>query len=168
MSVITDVTSVLSTFGTLIIGGLVYRFGKQQARSTNAIAERQHRLERQTFRLQLLSERTAVVDDVREVYGNYAIHARPQPELTKKLLMATTKARLLYHDDLLRDLEEVTKYLILLQSNLSRQEVAVGRAASNQERLRERQYELEDVLWPTLEPLVKKLEAATRILEPPD
>lgn len=168
MKTIVDIATVISAFGTLIVALLVYQFGRQQAAFTNTMANRQYALDRQNFRLKLLEQRIEVLADVREVWGDYLMHARPQPELTSKLMRALQKAKLIYNDDVVTDLDQTTTLLIQLHSNAARQKEAQDYYDDEQMRkdLLEKQFALEDKLLPILEPIIKKIEGATRVEEP--
>ena len=168
MEIAVEIATVVGAFGTLIVAWLVYRFGKQQAHFTNTMAHRQYGLDRQAFRLELLEKRLEVVADVREVWGDYLMHARPQPELTAKLIRALQKARLIYNDEIVGDLDQVASHLVALQHNAARQKEAESYYQDDEMRkkLLDKQFKIEDELWPILEPLMKKMEQATRVEEP--
>jgi len=164
MQTAVNIAGVIGGFGTLIVAWLVYQFGRQQAAQNDARAERQLFLDQQSLRLSMLDRRMKVLSDVQEVWTDYMMHARPQPAMVSRLINAVQEARLIYDDDLLGDLDAVTNKLMLLARNSARQD----QARSDEKeygKLLEKQFGLEDELWPVLTPLVDRMRAATRVRE---
>lgn len=167
MQTAVEIANVVGAFGTPIIAWLVYQFGKQQAAQNDARAERQLFLGQQQFRLGMLDRRVAVLSDVREVWTDYMMHARAQPEMISKIINAIQEARFIYDDELLGDLDAVADKLMALARNAARQKDARDYYSDEQMRkdLLEKQFKIEDELWPILTPLIEKMRAATRVLE---
>ena len=168
MQMSVHIAEIIGGFGTLLVAWLVYQFGKQQAAATNIRLDSQYELDRQVFRMALLDRRLNVLADVRDVSADFMTHARPQEEMLRKLINALQQARLIYHPTLVGDLDAMVTHMLALQRNRVRQKDAIDYYQDNEMRseLIEKQFKIEDELWPILQPLLGKLEEATRVQEP--
>lgn len=160
------IANIAGAAATVFVAFMVYRLDKKQHRDLLDAAARQHDLDRQALRLQMLERRSAVIQAFEDAARDLLVNEGPTHDMLGALKRTSAHARLLFRHELGERMTTLTHDLIKLQqSEIAAQHVEQHGAKSRFQHEAWQHGEIERRVIAAFEEIPREMIKASRIDE---
>ena len=156
--------AAINGIGTLLVAGAVAVLGYRQFDSDRKFKAFQQKALEHDLRIKLLSERAALIEQFRGIYGEYFREAKIDSESMSKMIYLSQKGQLLFKEDLSRQIGSLTDNLlkhVYLSTRVSK--LLEYDPRNEYQKKVDEQFSVENKIWDSLKPILDNMVSESRV-----